>query len=138
MEKYILSEIFTLIPKELYTAECGEIALKEQFSLKGEYLYEEYPLSGANAVVAYALPQNFSQQKYGEAQELKKESDTMYPFIVRMLKETEAIVRMHLEFVYRIFQSPKKQAARCLGIVTSLPGMLLGEWKRKKSQGYTV
>ena len=91
MEKYILSEIFTLIPKELYTAECGEIALKEQFSLKGEYLYEEYPLSGANAVVAYALPQNFSQQKYGEAQELKKESDTMYPFIVRMLKETEAI-----------------------------------------------
>lgn len=47
------------------------------------------------------------------------------------------VVRMHLEFVYRIFQSPKKQLSRCLGIVTSLPGMLLGEWKRKKNQGYT-
>ena len=48
------------------------------------------------------------------------------------------LVRMHLEFIYRIFQSPKKQMNRCWGIVTSLPGMLLGEWRRKKSQGYTV
>lgn len=47
------------------------------------------------------------------------------------------VIRMHLEFVYRIFRSPKKQFARCMGIVTSLPGMLLGEWKRKKNQGYT-
>ena len=49
------------------------------------------------------------------------------------------VVRMHLEFVYRIFQSPKKQFTRCMGIVTSLPGMLLREWKRKKkNQGYTA
>ena len=48
------------------------------------------------------------------------------------------VVRMHLEFVYRIFQHPQKQLARCWGIVTSLPGMLLGEWKRKKNQDYTV
>jgi N-acetylglucosaminyldiphosphoundecaprenol N-acetyl-beta-D-mannosaminyltransferase len=47
------------------------------------------------------------------------------------------VIRMHLEFVYRIFQSPKKQFVRCMGIITSLPGMLLGEWKRKKNQGYT-
>ena len=50
----------------------------------------------------------------------------------------EWVIRMHLEFVYRIFQSPKKQMVRCLGIVTSLPGMLLEEWKRKKNQGYTA
>lgn len=48
------------------------------------------------------------------------------------------VVRMHLEFVYRIFQHPQKQLTRCWGIVTSLPGMLLGEWKRKKNQDYTV
>lgn len=50
----------------------------------------------------------------------------------------EWMIRRHLEFIYRIFQSPKKQMNRCWGIVTSLPGMLLGEWRRKKSQGYTV
>ena len=50
----------------------------------------------------------------------------------------EWMIRRHLEFIYRIFQSPKKQMNRCLGIVTSLPGMLLGEWRRKKSQGYTI
>ena len=48
------------------------------------------------------------------------------------------MIRRHLEFIYRIFQSPKKQMNRCWGIVTSLPGMLLGEWRRKKSQGYTI
>lgn len=42
------------------------------------------------------------------------------------------VVRMHLEFVYRILQSPRKQFSRCMGIVTSLPGMLWGEWRRKK------
>jgi len=42
------------------------------------------------------------------------------------------IVKMHLEFAYRIFQNPKKQFSRCMGIVTSLPRMLMGEWRRKK------
>ena len=46
------------------------------------------------------------------------------------------MVRMHLEFVYRICQSPKKQLLRCKGILTTLPGMLWGEWRRKKI-GYT-
>lgn len=50
----------------------------------------------------------------------------------------EWMIRRHLEFIYRIFQSPKKQMNRCWRIVTSLPGMLLGEWRRKKSQGYTI
>lgn len=48
------------------------------------------------------------------------------------------VVRMHLEFVYRILQSPKKQLTRCKGILTTLPGMLWGEWRRKKNCGYTV
>lgn len=47
------------------------------------------------------------------------------------------VVRMHLEFVYRILQSPKKQFSRCMGIVTCLPKMLWSEWRRKR-QGYTV
>lgn len=42
------------------------------------------------------------------------------------------VVRMHLEFVYRILQNPRKQFSRCMGIVTSLPRMLWGEWRRKK------
>ena len=42
------------------------------------------------------------------------------------------IVKMHLEFAYRILQNPKKQFSRCMGIVTSLPRMLMGEWRRKK------
>lgn len=38
------------------------------------------------------------------------------------------ITRMHLEFVYRIFQSPKKQLTRCRGILNSLPIMLWREY----------
>ena len=42
------------------------------------------------------------------------------------------MVRMHLEFVYRIMSSPRKQLKRCWGIVSSLPGLLYGEWKKKR------
>lgn len=41
------------------------------------------------------------------------------------------IVRLHLEFVYRMLQSPKKQFFRCWGIVNSLPGMLMMERRNK-------
>ena len=77
MEKYILSEIFTLIPKELYSRERGEAALKEQFSLSDGYIYNEYLLSSSNAVAAFALPQGNRPE--------------VYPFIVRMLEEAAAI-----------------------------------------------
>lgn len=43
------------------------------------------------------------------------------------------MIRMHLEFIYRILQSPKKQFSRCVDIVRTLPGMLWSEWKRKAS-----
>ena len=42
------------------------------------------------------------------------------------------MVKHHLEFVYRIFSEPKKQLKRCWWIVITLPGLLFGEWKRKK------
>ena len=46
----------------------------------------------------------------------------------------EWVTLMHLEFVYRIMQSPKKQLNRCWGIVTSLPVMLWQEWRRKNKR----
>lgn len=42
------------------------------------------------------------------------------------------MVDHHLEFVYRIFSSPRKQIGRCYWIVRTLPGLLIGEMKRKK------
>ena len=46
----------------------------------------------------------------------------------------EWVTRMHLEFIYRFMQSPKKQLKRCWGIVTSLPVMLYQEWRRKNKK----
>lgn len=43
----------------------------------------------------------------------------------------EWMLKAHLEFLFRIFQDPKKQLRRCTGIVTSLPRLLLAERKRK-------
>ena len=43
----------------------------------------------------------------------------------------EWMVKNHLEFVYRIFSEPKKQLNRCWNIITSLPGLLYQESKRK-------
>ena len=41
------------------------------------------------------------------------------------------ITRAHLEFVYRIYQQPKKQLKRCAWIVIMLPSMFFGEIRRK-------
>ena len=43
------------------------------------------------------------------------------------------MVKHHLEFLYRIFSEPKKQVKRCWWIVITLPGLLLGEWKKRKN-----
>ena len=40
----------------------------------------------------------------------------------------------HLEFVYRIISSPRKQISRCYWIVRTLPGLLIDEMKRKKTK----
>lgn len=46
----------------------------------------------------------------------------------------EWVVKHHMEFVYRIMQDPKKQIKRCWGIISTLPGMLWREWKRKSKE----
>ena len=45
------------------------------------------------------------------------------------------MVKMHLEFVYRIFSEPKKQLKRCGWIVYTLPGLLYREWRKNKIKG---
>lgn len=40
--------------------------------------------------------------------------------------------KMHLEFVYRIMQDPKKQLKRCFWIIWTLPGLYFGEMKRAR------
>lgn len=42
------------------------------------------------------------------------------------------VSKWHLEFLYRIFQSPRKQLRRCFWIVAMMPQMLWTEWRRKK------
>ena len=44
----------------------------------------------------------------------------------------------HLEFVYRIFSSPRKQLGRCFWIIRTLPGLLIGEVRRKRSRRENV
>ena len=46
----------------------------------------------------------------------------------------EWMLKMHLEFVHRIFKEPRKQLKRCSGIVTSLPKLLWQEWRRSKKK----
>lgn len=43
------------------------------------------------------------------------------------------MVDHHLEFVYRIFSSPKKQLKRCAWIVATLPQLLYHEWRKKRN-----
>lgn len=44
------------------------------------------------------------------------------------------MIRCHLEFIHRLFCNPKKQFKRCMGIVTTMPGLLADEWKRKREK----
>lgn len=45
------------------------------------------------------------------------------------------MVRMHMEFIYRIMREPRKQLRRCWGIISSLPRLLFSEWRRSKHKG---
>lgn len=42
------------------------------------------------------------------------------------------MVKHHLELVHRICSEPRKQLGRCAWIVRTLPGLLWGEYRRKK------
>lgn len=46
----------------------------------------------------------------------------------------EWMVKHHMEFIYRIYQDPKKQLKRCFWIVAMLPVMFFQELHRKYSQ----
>ena len=52
---------------------------------------------------------------------------------VEAKRAPEWMVRMHLEFVYRIFREPKKQLRRCWNIISTLPKLLIEEKRRKKA-----
>ena len=43
------------------------------------------------------------------------------------------LVDHHLEFVHRIYYSPKKQLRRCAWIVATLPQLLHREWRKKQN-----
>ena len=42
------------------------------------------------------------------------------------------LVEHHMEFLYRIKCEPRKQLKRCGWILITLPGLLFGEWRRKR------
>lgn len=52
---------------------------------------------------------------------------------VEAKRAPEWMVRLHLEFVYRIFCEPRKQLRRCRDIVSTLPKLLWQEYRRKNS-----
>lgn len=52
---------------------------------------------------------------------------------VDTVRAPQWMVRHHLEFVHRISREPGKQIRRCAWIIRTLPGLLLGEYRRKKS-----
>lgn len=52
---------------------------------------------------------------------------------VEAKRAPEWMVKLHLEFVYRIFREPRKQIRRCWNIVSTLPKLLWQEYRRKNS-----
>ena len=51
---------------------------------------------------------------------------------VDTVRAPQWMVRNHLEFIHRLGKEPRKQFGRCFDIVRTLPGLLYGEWQRKK------
>lgn len=81
MKQYILSDLFTLIPEELYTPQLGKEALCNQFNLKQEeYSFKECKLAEIKAVMAYAI---HTQQKLSEG--------NIYPFAVKLIEECNTL-----------------------------------------------
>ena len=81
MKQYILSNLFTLIPQELYTPLMGQEALSSQFNLKEGYIFNECRLASTNAVVAYAIPQAIFPNGAAD----------IYPFAVKLIEECNSI-----------------------------------------------
>ena len=52
-----------------------------------------------------------------------------YSGIPSMQRAPQWMIRSHVEFIYRLFQEPRKQARRLCGYVSALPSILWTEWK---------
>lgn len=83
MEKYIFTEKFTLFPKDLYTPQIAETALKSQYGIGSGYIFKEYPYKGGEIIVAYAVPEKESLEHTTDVQ--------LYPLAARLLEETSVI-----------------------------------------------
>lgn len=78
MGKYFLSEIFTLVPGEVFTPQIAEEALVGQFSLNSGIDVSSYMLEKEGAVVVF--PSSPALQDTGAL-----------PFVVKLLEEADAI-----------------------------------------------
>ena len=81
MKQYILSDLFTLIPQELYTPSLGKEALCSQFNLNGSYTFKGHLLASTKAVVAFAV-----EEGNGEGGAMDS-----CPFAVRLIEECDSI-----------------------------------------------
>ena len=77
MKQYTLSELFTLIPVELYTPELGKEALCNQFNLSDGYTFNGHRLNGTKAVLAYAIK---NEERVADGQQPE-------PFAIRLIEE---------------------------------------------------
>lgn len=73
MDKFVLTEIFTLLPKDLYSPQLGKNALMGQFSLDENVPVGVHFMEKDNAVVVY--------------RQSGQEGEEPLPFVVKMLEE---------------------------------------------------
>ena len=76
MGKYILSEIFTLVPAEVYTPEIAREALAGQFPLNGDVQVQAVALEKEGAMVVYPSG---------------AQMEGVLPFAVRMMEEASSV-----------------------------------------------
>ena len=76
MSKYILSEIFTLVPAEVYTPEIAREALAGQFPLNGDVQVQAVALEKEGAMVVYPSG---------------AQMEGVLPFAVRMMEEASSV-----------------------------------------------
>lgn len=93
MGKYIISEVFTLVPSELYTPEMGKEALAGQFSLDSSVGISSCLLEKEKAVIVFPV---YVSDEQGQSM----------PFVVRLLEEA-SVVQEYNKVVFH-YSSEKK------------------------------
>ena len=76
MNRYQISEIFTLIPQQFYNTQEGENALQKIFGISASYNVHSIELNEHKAVLCWAIHQN----SYNAVDK----SDTIYPFVYKL------------------------------------------------------